>query len=151
MLTSRKIVSIKSFINMLELHLCKHKSKNLLVIKLVLLLSYFKVQYLLKHNVNAQVVSVAYVSIPFPHFYFSKHYARTKQNVIVLSWTGKLQKRNCSSKKNSLPMMPLCKMKVKSQRSKKAQFVAKKLFQLTLKKVHFRKIFYRWQLMLPKN
>ena len=66
----QKAYSVLTSRKMAEFHLWKHKSKNLLVIKFVLPPSYFKVQFLFKHTLSSQLVSVGYVVIPLTCFYF---------------------------------------------------------------------------------
>lgn len=77
---------------------------------------------------------------------FPKHYAETKKKFLALSCTMQLQKWHRGSKKGSLPMMPLHEIKVKLVHFIKSLV---QLLQLALKKVHLSLRFYRWKLMLP--
>ena len=45
---------------------------------------------------------------------FLKHFYETKEKILSLTCTEQLQKWHCRSKKGSIPMVPLCQIKLTS-------------------------------------
>ena len=118
MLTSAKIVSVKSLSQPSAILFVKAQIKNPLVIKFVLPPSCHKFQSLLKHTSSAQLVSVRYIAM-LP-LLFLKHYAETKVKLVALFFAEQPQKWHCQSKKGSLPMTPICEIRLCRHLQKKS-------------------------------
>ena len=98
MLTSRKIVSVKSFTQPGGILF-----ENPLAIRFVLPPSYFKIQFFLKHTVSVQLLSMGYVAIPL--ILVLKYYAETKKMLWLYLVQSNYKNGIAEVANGSLPMM----------------------------------------------